>query len=122
MVEERKYCSKVTKTHFNKNLLTTKEYDEGFENSTKCWICDNTYVDRDVKVRDHCHITGKYRGSVHRDCNINARLNYKTPVVFRSLKVYDFDLITQVVRKFNLTISVMLNGLEKYMSFNINNK
>ena len=81
MVEERKYCSKVTKTHFNKNLVMTKEYDEGFENSTKCWICDNTYVDRDVKVRDHCHINRKYRDSVHRDCNINARLNYKTPVV-----------------------------------------
>ena len=27
--------------------------------STKCWICNNDYVDNDVKVRDHCHITGK---------------------------------------------------------------
>ena len=24
------------------------------------WICDNVYVDGDVKVRDHCHITGTY--------------------------------------------------------------
>ena len=31
----------------------------------KCWICDNDYVDKDVKVRDHCHITGNYRGSAH---------------------------------------------------------
>ena len=29
------------------------------ENSTKCSICDNVYVDGDVKVRDHWHITGK---------------------------------------------------------------
>ena len=39
-----------------------KENNEDFENSSKCWICDNDYIDGDVKVRDHCHITGKYRG------------------------------------------------------------
>ena len=31
--------------------------------------------ENDVKVRDHCHITGKYRDSAHRDCNINVKLN-----------------------------------------------
>ena len=35
-----------------------KKDNEDFENSTKCSICDNTYFDGDVKVRDHCHITG----------------------------------------------------------------
>ena len=30
-----------------------KEHDEDFENSSKCWVCVNTYVDGDVKVRDH---------------------------------------------------------------------
>ena len=48
-----------------------KEDNEDFKNHTKCWICDNDYADDDVKVRGHCHITGKYRGSVNRDCNIN---------------------------------------------------
>ena len=37
----------------------TKEDDK--ENSNKCWICDNAYVDAEVKVRDHWLITGKYR-------------------------------------------------------------
>ena len=75
MIEESKYCSDVLKKHFNKELLMTEEDNEGFENSTKCWTCDNSYVDDDVKVRDHCHITGKYRGSGHRDCNINVELD-----------------------------------------------
>ena len=44
---------------------------------TKCWICDNDYTDGDVKVRDYCHLTEKYRGSAHRDCNINFKLNHK---------------------------------------------
>ena len=80
----------------------TKEDNEDFKNSTKCCICDNDYIDNDVKVRDHCHITEKYRGSAHRDCNINFKLNHKIPVVFHNLKKYDSDLILQELGKFNL--------------------
>ena len=43
-------------------------------------------VDNDVKVRDHRHITGKYRGSAHRDYDINVKLNKKFPVAFHNLK------------------------------------
>ena len=52
------------KKHVNKELVMTKEDNEDFTNSIKCWICDYDYID-DVKVRDHCHITGNYRGSAH---------------------------------------------------------
>ena len=69
MIKESSYCSNVMKKHFNKELAVTKKDNEDFENSTKCWICDNDYINGDVKVRYHCHITGKYRGSAHRDCN-----------------------------------------------------
>ena len=96
MIEESKYCSYVMKKYFSKELVMTKEDNEDFENenSTKCWICDNDYVDGDVKVRDHYHIAGKYRGSAHRDCNINVKLNQKIPVVFHNLKNYYSHLIT----------------------------
>ena len=53
----------------------TKEDNEDFKNSIKCWICGNAYVDNNVRVRGHCHITEKYRDSAHRDCNINLYLN-----------------------------------------------
>ena len=96
-----------------------KEDNEDFENSNKCWICDNDYVDGDVKVRNHCHITGEYRGSAHRDCNINVKLNHKTPVVFHNLKIYDLHLIMQELGKFNLKINVIPNGLENYITFGI---
>ena len=55
----------MIKKHFNKECVMIKEDNEDFENSTKCWICDNDYIDTDVKVRDHCHITGKYREVLH---------------------------------------------------------
>ena len=65
------------KKYFNKELVMTKKGNltkcelKRKENLTKCWFCDNDYIDSEVKLRDHCHITGKYRGSTHRDCNIN---------------------------------------------------
>ena len=47
------------------------------------WQC---YVDNDVKARDHCHITGKYRGPAHRDCIISIlTLNHKIPVFYHNL-------------------------------------
>ena len=122
MIEESKYCREVMKKHFNKEFVITKEDSEDFKNSTNSWICDNDYIDNDVKVRYHCHITGNYRGSVHRDYNINLKLNHKVPVAFHNLKNYDSHLIMEEVDKFNLEINVTPNGLEKYMSFTINNK
>ena len=44
MIKESKYCAGIRKKHFNKELLMTKEDDEDFESSTKCWICDNVYT------------------------------------------------------------------------------
>ena len=63
MIEESKYSSDVMRKHFSKKLVMAEEDNEDFKNSIKCWISDSYYVGNDVKVKDHCHITGKYRGS-----------------------------------------------------------
>ena len=75
-----------------------------------------------LNVRSVIMITGKYGGSAERDCNINLKLNYKIPIVFHNLKKYDSHLIIQELGKFNLKISLIPNGLEKYMRFTINNQ
>ena len=112
MIEESKCCSDVIKKHFNKELVMTKEDNKNLKNSTKCWICDNDYIDNNVKVRDNCHITGKYKDSAHRDCNINLKLNRKTPVVFHNLKSYGSHLNMQELGRFNIKINIILNALE----------
>ena len=121
-IKESKYCGDIIKKHFNKELLITKEDNEDFEDSTKCWICDNSYIDNDVKVKDHFHFNEKYRVSAHRDCNINVKLSHKVSVIFHKLKIYDSYLIMQELGKFNLRINVTSNGFENCMSFSINNK
>ena len=64
-----------------------------------------------LKIRDHCHITGKYRGSAHGDCNTNFELKHKISAVFYNLKNYDSNLIIEELGKFNLKIDVIPNGL-----------
>ena len=44
MVKESEYCSCVMRKHFNKELVMTKEDDDKFKSSSKCQICDNTFV------------------------------------------------------------------------------
>ena len=44
----------------------------------------------------------------------------KVPVIFHDLKGYDSHLIFKELSKFNVKISVILNGLEKYMAFTTN--
>ena len=41
-----------------------KKDDENFETSMKCWICDNTFLEGNFTVKDHCQVTGKYRSAV----------------------------------------------------------
>ena len=83
------------KNNFNKKLVITKEVDGDFENSAKCWICDNVYVDCYIKLRNQCLITGKYRSCARRDCNINVLANNKIPIVFHNIKNYIHILLCQ---------------------------
>ena len=55
MTEESRYCSDAIEKYLIKELVMKNL----FKNSTKSWICDNDYVDSDVKVRYHCQVTGE---------------------------------------------------------------
>ena len=69
------------------------------------------------KVKDHCHISGKFRGAAYWDFNINFQLTKKIPVIFHNLRGYDSHLVFSVLHKFDARISVIPNGIEKYMAF-----
>ena len=47
------------KKHFNKNLIMSGKEEE-FQLSNVCWICEQLIDNDDEKVRDHCHVTGKF--------------------------------------------------------------
>ena len=65
MLEEVEYFEDIIKKSFNKPLIMTENDELCFKVIDKCHICDMKYTNKDVCVRDHCHITGKFRGSAH---------------------------------------------------------
>ena len=89
----------------------SEEEEHLFQQSNSCWICEKR-IDNDEKVRDHCHVTGKFREAAHWSCNINLQLTKRL-----RLKGYDSHLIFCELNKFDVKISVLPNGLEKYMPF-----
>ena len=49
--------------------MSEKE-EEQFQSKNICWICEKRIDDNDEKVRDHSHVTGIFRGTVHWSCSI----------------------------------------------------
>ena len=68
-------------------------------------------------MRDYCHMTIKFRGAAHWNCNINLQLTKKFPVIFHNLRDYDSHLIFCELDKSDVKVNVTPNRLEKYMSF-----
>ena len=99
-LEERKYCKKIIKDQFNEDLVMTEEEEHLFQQNNNCCICKKIIDNEDRKVRDHCHISGKFSSSAHWDCNINFELTKKIPVIFHNLKGYDSHLIFSELHKF----------------------
>ena len=98
----------------------TEEEEHLFQQSNNCWICKKLIDNNNEKIRAHCHITSKFRGAAHWSSNINFQITKKISVIFHNLKVYDSHLVLSELSKFNLKISAIPNGLEKYMAFFLN--
>ena len=71
ILKESKYCKKVMNKHFNKNLVMSEEEEHFFQQSNSCWICKKLIDNDEEKVRDPCHVTGKFRGAAHWDCKFS---------------------------------------------------
>ena len=95
----------------------SEEEEHLFQQSNSRWIYKKIIDNDEEKVRDHCHVTGKFRGTSHWDCNINLQLTKKFPAIFHNLRGYDSYLIFCELDKFDVKISVIPNGLKKYMAF-----
>ena len=138
MLREVEYCKRIIKKEFSKPLKMTKKDEKEFQKTDKCHICNKQYTNEDIKVRDHCHITGKYRGSAHQECNLKLRIKpeeIKIPVIFHNLRGYDSHFIMQEIGAIvknhayknkkgedkQMNINAIPNSIEKYMAFMLGN-
>ena len=98
----------------------SEEEEHLFQQSNSCWICKKLIDNEEEKIRDHCHVTGRIKGSAHGNCNINLKLMTKGPLIFYNLRGYDSHLSFSWLYKFDVKVTVIPNGLEKYMAFFFN--
>ena len=131
MFKEVQNCQKIIRENFNKPLQMTEEDEEPFRKVTNCHICNKKYKSDDgenIPVRDNCHVTGKYRGSAHQNCNLKLQISaekIKIPVVFHNLSGYDSHFIINELGEFmrdeecKLNINVIPKNSEKYIAFYI---
>ena len=76
-VNEMLTLEKIASEYFETNipLEMTPEEEKSFQQFTICWLCEQALRENPLvedTVRDHDHLTGKYRGAAHNRCNLNC--------------------------------------------------
>lgn len=97
-------------------IAMTPDQIQNYDNATFCHICDKPFGEGSEKVRDHCHVTGTYRGAAHSVCNLNFKIPNFIPVFFHNLN-YDSHLFVKHLALSQEEIDVIPQTKEKYISF-----
>ena len=106
-----------------RKMIFTKE-DETFHNSQeRCYGCREGFTfghNKGHKVRDHCHLTGKYRGTLLNVCNLKRDQKWQIPVIGNNAAGYDSHLFVRDLcgeEGEPTDIEVIPENEQKYTSF-----
>jgi len=122
------YYAALTKIKFVGQKRKRKEKDKIDEwvakNQETCLFCAEPIMKKNFRdaVKDHCHITGRFRGAVHSECNKKLRINPNTdplPVVFHNLRGYDAHHLMQAMSKLEKEVKCVANNMEKCITFSV---
>ena len=102
-----------------KDIIMTDYDEEEYRNDIVCRFCETEILSD--KVRDHCHLTGKYRGPAHNKCNINVTQDQSNfiPFIFHNFSNYDCHMFfKKVVNKRNnkVKFDIIPKTNEEYIS------
>ena len=103
-------------------MIFKSKDQKDFQSATKCHICEQKlFKDKEtgriLKVRDHCHFTGEYRGAADNECNLKCKKPLILPVIFHNLQGYDSHLFVKQLAKVSGELTCIPSTEEKYISF-----
>ena len=127
--EDLKPIYEILKTP--KPMIMSNSDKTAYEKSEKCYACEIQFEserinkktkkkEKIVKCRDHCHVTGKYRGAACDKCNLRMRVPKFVPVLFHNLEGYDSHLFVKSLGLEEGDIKCIPKTDEKYISFSKN--
>ena len=135
--ENGKYCGQSHRSCYHKaakGRYATREnrkpkdaIDQWIAKSQEtCLFCADPLLVANFKdsAKDHDHMTGKYRGAAHNECNLKLKLKPKTmpiPVIFHNLEGYDGHLLMQAMARVRGEIKCIAKKTEKYITFSLGN-
>ena len=98
-------------------MVFTKDKKVQYSSATTCHICDGDGELGEDKVRDHCHLTGRFRGAAHNGCNIN----YKIPNFFSSFCSTIFrDMMVTCLTKSLKVLRTMVKNSSAFLTMKKN--
>ncbi|RLU21807.1 hypothetical protein DMN91_006183 [Ooceraea biroi] len=99
----------------------TPEQCEELRDAARCHVCGKPFATGDTRVRDHCHLTGRYRGPAHSTCNLNYKDSHIISVIFHNLSGYDAHFIIEdVANAFEGSVELLPLTKEQYIAFTKN--
>ena len=103
----------------NKDIIMTKKDEEDFKHDTICSFCEKN-IGSD-KVRDHCHLTSRYRGPAHSICNNNITQKQRNfiPFIFQNFSIYDCHMFFKKLvdkKKDKVEFDIIPKTNEEYIS------
>ena len=119
----REHLSKII-DYENKKMIPLTTEEKIYHNKQKiCYICKKEFSNnekKNYKVRDHCHYTGKYRGTAHNICNLRCKVSKEIPIVFHNGSIYDYHfIIKELVKEFECNFECLGENTEKYITFSV---
>ena len=110
-----------------KMIPLTKEENKSYKEQETCHICEEKFcIDKDDenyknkrKVKDHCHVTGKFRGAVHSKCNLNYKVPKYIPVIIHNASYDTYFIINQLGEEFKGELNCIGENMEKYITFSV---
>ena len=128
-IDLRDHAMKVIKYEEKEMIPLTDKENKSYEKQKLSYVCKKAWS-RDendknafklyLKVRDHFHYTGKFRGAAHSICNLRYKVPNELPVVIHNGSTYDYHfIIKQLAEELKSQSECLGENIEKYITFSV---
>ena len=119
------HATKITNYEEKEMIPSAYKENNSYKNQKVCYICKKKFITDNKskechKVRDHCHVTGKYRGAAHNICNLRYKIPKNIRLVFHDGSNYDYHfIIKELAKEFPGKFKCLRENTEKYITFSV---